>query len=100
MASTLSRVGVVCGVRPELRELGGQRQECGGTIRVRLVEVGGNTGGVGASVDCVRSAEDSAGVVEEHVIGRCLDTADRQGQRQQHPEVLVNLPRQFPKKVT
>lgn len=63
-------------------------------------EVGGNTGGVGASVDCVRSAEDSAGVVEEHVIGRCLDTADRQGQRQQHPEVLVNLPRQFPKKVT
>ena len=71
-----------------------------GAIRVRLVDVGGNTGGVGASVDFVRSAADSAGVVEERVIGRCVDTADRQEQRQQHPEVLVNLPHQFPKKVT
>lgn len=71
-----------------------------GAIRVRLVDVGGNTGGVGASVDCVRSAADSARVGEEHVIGRCVDTADRQGQRQQHPEVLVTISHQFPKKVT
>ena len=39
-------------------------------------------------------------IVEEHVIGRCVDTSDRQGQRQQHPEVLVTISHQFPKKVT
>jgi hypothetical protein len=67
---------------------------------VRLVEVGGNAGGVGASVDFVRSAEDSAGIVEEYVIDRCVDTADRQGQRQQRPEAIVTISQQFPKKVT
>ena len=72
-------------------------------------EVSGKS--VGAPSGCGWSTSAATPVVSElqstvsdlqrtHVIGRCVDTADRQGQRQQHPEVLVTISHQFPKKVT
>ena len=52
-------------------------ESVGGAIWVRLVSVGSNTGGVGASVDLVRAAAESAGAGEEHVVGECINAAIR-----------------------